>query len=364
MNWKLFFILFVLILLISTGIYFTLYNYSDEISDYQDDLDSYYSNLIEDDSEVQKNKNGETRELDPISTDQIYNKGVESSVIVEARFGHTVNDGSGFIISDNYIVTAAHVVEDSEDIEVEYNDGSTSSANLIDKNMVIDVALLETDEKIPVEPIELETSEILLDNNAILIGNPGGRGIEYEKGPILDSGEVIEYNGVNAPEHFSIEVDIERGYSGGPILNQEGNVIGLSRGKGNGNAFGVSGRMIDTFVQTVEEEGEYIHKKPKLDFFNVDITSQGSVIEEGVVAEGESHSETTIRTFKEQNENDIEAEADIIISVEGDEIDTTNDLYYKIAKHSSNDDNKVTVRVQRGDVESLGSLKVRSFNGD
>lgn len=362
MGWKNILIAGIFVFLITLGILFSLQFYAQgDISDYQDNAEEYYSNLIEGETDIQKAPQEKQQSLDPISVKEIKNSGLESTVLIESRTGSVINNGAGFVTENNYIITAAHVIRNSEDFKVEYSNGETEQANLVGKDLITDIAVLQPHGQPPVNGLEIKDKPIVNNNEAFIIGNPGGTGIEITSGKILETGQIIEYNEISSPEHFTIKANTEKGYSGGPILNKEGKVIGITRGKSTEKTFGVSNRIIKEVKNTIlREDGDYNHKKPILDFSEVDITQGGSIVEKGLVASSQNNVDTKIRTFGQNNNK--QKNVDIIIGVENKRVDNTNDFYYQILKHTNNNDNSVIVNIQRNEIETVKTIKLENIS--
>jgi serine protease Do len=156
--------------------------------------------------------------------------------------------GSGFIVrSDGAIVTNAHVVAGATRIQVALRDGTTYPARLIGSDETNDLAVVKIDAKnLPVAPLG-SSSDLLIGEWAIAIGNPYGF-LFANSEPSVTAG-VVSGTGRNlaAPSEGSgvyvdmIQTDasINPGNSGGPLVNSAGEVIGV-----NSSIFSPSGGSI------------------------------------------------------------------------------------------------------------------------
>jgi serine protease Do len=156
--------------------------------------------------------------------------------------------GSGFVVrSDGAIVTNAHVVAGASRIQVALRDGTTYPAKLIGSDETNDLAVLKIDAKnLPVAPLG-SSSDLLIGEWAIAIGNPYGF-LFANSEPSVTAG-VVSGTGRNlaAPSEGSgvyvdmIQTDasINPGNSGGPLVNSAGEVIGV-----NSSIFSPSGGSI------------------------------------------------------------------------------------------------------------------------
>ncbi|AKJ64022.1 DegQ family serine endoprotease [Kiritimatiella glycovorans] len=170
--------------------------------------------------------------------------------------------GSGFIITeDGYILTNSHVVKDAESITVTMRDGSELEAELIGADTKTEVALIKVDGKdLPV--LELGDSDAIRIGEWVLaVGSPFGLTETVTAGIVSAKGR--SNMGITDYEYF-IQTDaaINPGNSGGPLLNIDGEVVGIntaiySRSGGYmGIGFAVPINMAKIVKQQLIEEGE------------------------------------------------------------------------------------------------------------
>lgn len=134
--------------------------------------------------------------------------------------------GSGFFISeDGYILTNNHVIDGADRIEV-YSNGEKYRAELIGSDFYTDIALLKININ-NAKYIELENSVFYeVGDEVIAMGNPHGLGISVSKGIISGlnrSMENIEFFNL-----IQVDIGITKGNSGGPLLNCNGDIIGIN----------------------------------------------------------------------------------------------------------------------------------------
>lgn len=146
--------------------------------------------------------------------------------------------GSGFIISeDGLIVTNQHVVgSNPSEVMVSTMDGKTYQAQLIGFDALTDIALIRIDSEEPLPYVELtDSDEVIVGEWAIALGNPFG--LFDDGNPTVTVGVVSATNrdfraDPNNPRVYidMIQTDaaINRGNSGGPLLNSSGDVIGMN----------------------------------------------------------------------------------------------------------------------------------------
>jgi serine protease Do len=136
--------------------------------------------------------------------------------------------GSGFVISaDGLIVTNNHVIADAEEITAVFNDGSKLKAELIGKDSKTDLALLRVKSDKPLKAVKFANSDKLrLGEWVIAIGNPFSLGGSVTAGIV--SARNRDINSGPYDNYIQTDAAINRGNSGGPLFNLEGEVVGVN----------------------------------------------------------------------------------------------------------------------------------------
>lgn len=137
--------------------------------------------------------------------------------------------GSGFVIDaeKGYIVTNNHVIRDADEVRVTFTDDSTLKAKIIGRDEKIDIAVIqvETDKKLTAVPFG--TSDTMRVGDWVLaIGNPFGLGGTVTAGII--SARQRDINSGPYDDYLQTDASINRGNSGGPMFNLNGEVIGVN----------------------------------------------------------------------------------------------------------------------------------------
>jgi serine protease Do len=136
--------------------------------------------------------------------------------------------GSGFVIDPSgVVVTNNHVVGEASDIEVIFTDGSKLKAEVVGKDAKIDLAVLRVKPDKPLKAVKFGDSEKMRIGQWVMaVGNPFGLGGSVTAGIIsarhrnIDSGSYDDY--------LQTDAAINRGNSGGPLFNLDGEVIGIN----------------------------------------------------------------------------------------------------------------------------------------
>ncbi|HEY8565601.1 MAG TPA: DegQ family serine endoprotease [Beijerinckiaceae bacterium] len=136
--------------------------------------------------------------------------------------------GSGFVIDPSgIVVTNNHVIGDANDITVIFPDGTRLKAEIIGKDSKVDLAVLKVKSDKPLKAVSFGDSEKMRPGDwVIAIGNPFGLGGSVSAGIVSARGRNIE----SGPYDNYIQTDaaINKGNSGGPLFNMNGEVIGIN----------------------------------------------------------------------------------------------------------------------------------------
>jgi len=175
----------------------------------------------------------------------------------------TVNSlGSGFVIDPTgYIVTNNHVIQDADDIEINFSDGTKLKAKLVGTDTKTDLAVLKVEPKKPLKAVSFgDSRNIRIGDWVMVVGNPFGLGVSVSVGVVSARGRNINAG----PYDSFIQTDaaINRGNSGGPLFNMKGEVIGINTailsqtGMSVGIGFAVPTELAVNVVNQLKEFGE------------------------------------------------------------------------------------------------------------
>lgn len=169
--------------------------------------------------------------------------------------------GSGFVISeDGYIVTNDHVISNANKITIEFFSGKTLQAKLIGTDPNTDIALLKVDSDEALEYVAFGDSNAARVGDWVMaVGNPLGQGFSVSVGII--SAHNRSLNGAY-DDFIQTDAAINRGNSGGPLFNIEGDVIGVNTsiispsGGSVGLGFSMSSAVVTKVVDQLKAYGE------------------------------------------------------------------------------------------------------------
>ena len=171
--------------------------------------------------------------------------------------------GSGYIISaDGYIVTNNHVIEGADDIQIEMfgADKKTFKAKLVGTDLKTDVALLKIDSPEPLPFVSFgDSDKMRVGDWVVAMGNPLGQGFSVSAGIVSARGRAL--NGTY-DDFLQTDAAINKGNSGGPLFNMEGQVIGMNTailspsGGSIGIGFSMSSNVVSKVVDQLKQFGE------------------------------------------------------------------------------------------------------------
>lgn len=136
--------------------------------------------------------------------------------------------GSGFIVSeDGYVVTNNHVIQDADEITVILSDDKRLKAELVGRDPKTDLAVLKVESDVPLRAVKFGNSDkSRVGDWVVAIGNPFGLGGTVTAGIISARGRDI--NSGPYDDFLQTDASINRGNSGGPMFNLDGEVIGVN----------------------------------------------------------------------------------------------------------------------------------------
>jgi serine protease Do len=136
--------------------------------------------------------------------------------------------GSGFVIdASGIVVTNNHVISDADDITVIFNDGARLKAEVIGRDQKTDLAVLQVKTDKPLKAVKFADSDkVRLGEWVIAIGNPFSLGGSVTAGIV--SARNRDINSGPYDNYIQTDASINRGNSGGPLFNLEGDVVGVN----------------------------------------------------------------------------------------------------------------------------------------
>ena len=169
--------------------------------------------------------------------------------------------GSGFVVSpEGLIVTNNHVIDGADEIEIEFFSGKTLPAKVIGKDDKTDIAVLKVESTEPLPFVKFGDSDKGRVGDWVLaLGNPLGQGFSASTGIISARNRALSGS---YDDFIQTDAAINRGNSGGPLFNMDGEVIGVNtailspNGGSIGLGFSMASNVVSKVVEQLEEFGE------------------------------------------------------------------------------------------------------------
>ena len=292
---------------------------------------------------------------------------------VEPREG----SGSGSVIDqEGHILTNHHVIEGAQKVAVSFGSQKNYAAEVIGRDPDTDLAVIKLLER-PKEPLTVvplgDSDKLEVGQKVLAIGNPFGLDRTLTTGVISGLQRPIRARN-DRPIEGAIQTDasINPGNSGGPLLDSQGRMIGINSqilsptGASAGVGFAVPVNIAKRIVPQLISFGEV--KRPKLGIGTRDVALVRNQIElpvsEGVlvlqVQAGGPAGNAGLRGLSQTDTGDWEL-GDIIVGMDNEKIDKTDDLYHILDKHQFGDNVQLQI-VRNGRRTSL-SVKLTDMSG-
>lgn len=170
--------------------------------------------------------------------------------------------GSGFVIdASGIVITNNHVIADASEVTVIFNDGQKLKAEILGKDQKVDVAVLKVKPEKPLKAVKFGDSDKARVGDWVLaVGNPFGLGGSVTAGIVsarnrnIDSGPYDNY--------IQTDASINKGNSGGPLFNMDGEVIGINTailspsGGSVGIGFATPANTVQPVIEQLQQYGE------------------------------------------------------------------------------------------------------------
>lgn len=181
----------------------------------------------------------------------IINDAIKSVITIETDRAQ----GTGFFVTDDgFIITNAHILFGGRYARIITSEKETYFAKLVGYNLTLDLALLKINDTS--RRIELADSDnVKLGEKVIAIGNPLGLSFTVTEGIVSGIGRISPNN--NLSLYIQTDVSLNPGNSGGPLINREGEVIGINNFKisnTEGIGFALESNTIRKFINELSVE--------------------------------------------------------------------------------------------------------------
>ncbi len=285
--------------------------------------------------------------------------------------------GSGFVFDqEGHILTNNHVVANAKVVDVTFTNGDRSRANITAVDPYVDLAVLKIieienntlEQGQHVNALQLANSSALqVGDPVIAIGNPYGLAGTMTTGIVSQVGRLVPAPGIgfSIPDVIQTDAAVNPGNSGGPLLDTQGRVVGVTFGGFPGGVnFAIPSNLVQKIVPALIAEGNYTH--PYLGFTGATLTSDlaasianitqnlkgvsvNTIVQAGP-ADKAGLNGTTIDQYGRKHGGDV------IVAVDGDKIREFEQLVSYIEGNKSPGDHVVLSVFRNGNVLDLDAV--------
>jgi serine protease Do len=274
--------------------------------------------------------------------------------------------GSGVIITaDGYIITNAHVVDKAEKVTVTFENGTTYPGKIVGKDQRADIAVVKISDGAKTFPYAVlgNSDDIKVGQWSIAIGNPFALDHTVTTGVISAKGRSVASpeSSQSLQNYIQTDASINPGNSGGPLCNIQGEVIGINNMiySQSGGSVGIGFAIPANIARKTAE----------------DLVNEGKVVRAGLGAVVQNLTAKMAKSFGLQdtqgallagiNSGSAAEKAglkagDIVLSVDGDTVQSSNDLVSKLYTHKPGD--KVQLSVLRNGQESTFAVTLQKLD--
>lgn len=287
-------------------------------------------------------------------------------------------EGSGVVYKIEgdkaYIVTNQHVVEGSEELKVIMYDGTVAEAELVGADIWSDLAVMSIDAQYATKAIEFyDSDELKVGNIALAIGSPLGNEFQNSvtQGIVsgLERSVPIDIDGDGIPDWDAsvIQTDaaINRGNSGGALVNKNGELIGINSIKFaaegvEGMGFAIPSNEVKSIIEELEANGEVIRPVLGAQILDLALIAEESKQEVLGITNDQQDGVVIVEIQSGTTADKSELERyDVITKMDGEEIHTINDLRKVLYSHNAGD--KVALTVLRQGEEKTIEVTLQSL---
>ena len=286
-----------------------------------------------------------------LSVNSIYKNTYRGVVEITARSNGGSAEGSGFVYdSSGHIVTNQHVVDGAQSISVRFWNGKTYSAQLVGSDSSTDLAVIKVNAPdSQLYPLTLgSSSKLAVGDPVVAIGSPFGLEETVTSGIVS-----ALHRSIDSPANFAIsdtiqtDAAINHGNSGGPLLNAQGQVIGVNAqirsdsGDNAGVGFAIPSDTVRSIAGQLISNGKAVHA-----YLGVSLDSTAASARVAEVRPGTPAAKANLRT------------GDVVTAVDGTTVNSAEALTRAIDAHKPGD--TVTLKITRNGKDVTAQVTLAS----
>jgi putative serine protease PepD len=287
----------------------------------------------------------------PLSVNSIYKRAYRGVVEIVVRSTGSSAEGSGFVYdSSGHIVTNQHVVNGGESISVKFWNGKTYTAKLIGTDSSTDLAVIKVNAPASqLFPLTLgSSSKAAVGDSVVAIGSPFGLEETVTAGIVSALHRSIDsQTQFSIPDSIQTDAAINHGNSGGPLLNAQGQVIGVNAqirsdsGDNAGVGFAIPSDTVRSIASQLVANGKAVHA-----YLGVSLDARATAARVAEVRAGTPAQKAHLRA------------GDVVTAVDGTTVSSPEALTRAIDSHKPGD--TVTVTISRNGKNVTAQVKLAS----
>ncbi|MFB6309242.1 MAG: S1C family serine protease [Haloarculaceae archaeon] len=191
-----------------------------------------------------------------------YRETAPSVATVRVYTDDGVGSGSAFAYDDRHLVTNEHVVAGANDVAVRFENTGWRDVQVVAADVYSDLAVLRVPRQPDsATPLSLVDQDPAVGTRVIAIGNPFGYAGSVSAGIVSGLDRTLPAaNGFSIPDAIQTDAAVNPGNSGGPLVNLDGEVVGvINSGGGDNIGFAISAPLVQRVVPELIRDGDYDH---------------------------------------------------------------------------------------------------------
>ncbi len=307
-----------------------------------------------------------------LSLADLFSKSQDGVVqIVVRKTGDNSSDraiGSGIVYDlGGHIITSNHVVADYQKIRVVFHDGESYAANVTGTDVFADLAVIKVNaDPLVLHPLPLgDSSKLRIGDSVIAIGSPFGLSGSMTSGIISQLGRILNppnLQSFSIPNVIQTDAAINPGNSGGPLLNSQGEVIGINTaiqtetGEFSGVGFAIPSNTMKRIVPSLIQSGHYKHPWLGISGISIDpdlaaslgISTHAGFLVENIVSDSPASKAGLHASNQTKTIDGVKYKygGDIIVGVDNNQVSKLEDLLNYLQDNKSAGD-KMIVHIIR-----------------
>jgi len=194
---------------------------------------------------------------------EVYNDVADAVASIRVYYDYgAASQGSGFLMDDRHIVTNQHVVADGDSFYVRFEGTDWREVSVLGEDVYSDLAILSIEDAPDgADPLSFANSAPEIGTTVVAIGNPFGLSGSVSEGIVSGVNRTLQgANNFSIAAGIQTDAAVNPGNSGGPLVNLDGDVLGvINSGGGDNVGFAISSQLALRVLPALVEDGSYDH---------------------------------------------------------------------------------------------------------